>query len=113
MKFDERLNKIIDRHSEINNQLIDPGISSDQRTRLSKEYAELSPIIEAANNLRKVREEMSDLSYLITDKDTEKEFRDLAEQEFATLKQGEPELERQVQVLLLPGDQDDAKNVII
>ena len=113
MNFDERIDRISKRHTEVSTQLIEPGISSDNRVRLSKEYAELSPIIEAAKELRRVRDEMIDLAKLIADPDSDSEFRELAESEFLVLKRGEPKLERQVQLLLLPRDRDDDKNVII
>jgi len=84
MKFDEQIDKISKRHAELSEQLIEPSISADDRIRLSKEYAELSPIIEAADELRRVHDEMKD-----------------------------SKLERQVQLLLLPRDRDDDKNVIM
>ena len=113
MKFDEQIDKISKRHAELSEQLIEPSISADDRIRLSKEYAELSPIIEAAKELRRVRDEMIDLAKLIADPDSDSEFRELAESEFLVLKSDEPKLERQVQLLLLPRDRDDDKNVII
>ena len=113
MNFDERIDKISKRHTEVSTQLIEPGISSDNRVRLSREYAELSPIIAAAKELRRVRDEMIDLAKLIADPDSDSEFRELAESEFLVLKRDEPKLERQVQLLLLPRDRDDDKNVII
>ena len=113
MNYDQRLKKLISRHNEINNQLIDPEISSDDRVRLSKEYAELSPIIEVASALERMRGEMSDLSSIMVDSDTDQEFRELAETEFLQLKRDEPSLQQRVQSLLLPRDRDDEKNVII
>ena len=113
MNFDERIDRISKRHTEVSTQLIEPGISSDNRVRLSREYAEMSPIIEVAKELRRVRDEMIDLTKLIADPDSDSEFRELAESEFLVLKRDEPKLERQVQLLLLPRDRDDDKNVII
>ena len=113
MNFDERINKITTRNTEVTAQLIEPGISADNRVRLSREYAELSPIIEAADELRRARDEMIDLAKLVADPDSDSEFRKLAESEFLVLKRDEPKLERQVQLLLLPRDRDDDKNVII
>ena len=60
-----------------------------------------------------MRDEMIDLAKLIADPDSDSEFRELAESEFLVLKRDEPKLERQVQLLLLPRDRDDDKNVII
>ena len=113
MKFDEQIDKISKRHAELSEQLIEPSISADDRIRLSKEYAELSPIIEAADELRRVHDEMKDLANLIAESDSDSEFRKLAESEFFALKRDEPKLERQVQLLLLPRDRDDDKNVIM
>ena len=113
MKFDEQIDKISKRHAELSEQLIEPSISADDRILLSKEYAELSPIIEAAEELRRVHDEMKDLAKLIAESDSDSEFRKLAESEFFALKHYEPKLERQVQLLLLPRDRDDDKNVIM
>ena len=113
MDFDRRLNKIISRYNEINNQLIDPEISSDERVKLSKEYAELSPIIEAASALERMRVEMSDLSSMMVDPEADQEFRELAETEFLQLKRDEPNLQQRVQSLLLPRDRDDEKLSLI
>ena len=113
MKFDQRLDKISERCVEITGQLNGPSISADDRVRLSKEYAELSPIMAAAGELRRVRDEMAELAKLIADPDSDQDFRELAESEFLALKQDEPKLERRVQLLLLPRDRDDDKNVIV
>ena len=113
MKFDQRLDKISERQVEISGQLNGPGISADDRVRLSKEYAELSPIMAAATELRRIRDEMAELAKLIADPDSDQDFRELAESEFLALKQDEPKLERRVQLLLLPRDRDDDKNVIV
>ena len=113
MRFDEQIDKISKRHAELSEQLIEPSISADDRIRLSKEYAELSPIIEATDELRRVHDEMKDLAKLIAESDGDSEFRKLAESEFFVLKRDEPKLERQVQLLLLPRDRDDDKNVIM
>ena len=82
MKFDEQIDKISKRHAELSEQLIEPSISADDRIRLSKEYAELSPIIQAADELRRVHDEMKDLAKLIAESDSDSEFRKLAESEF-------------------------------
>ena len=113
MNFDEQISKISKRHVEISEQLAEVKLSVDERMRLSKEYAELSPIINAANELGKVRDEIIDLARLLKDPESEDEFRELAESELVVLKGREPRLERQIQLLLLPRDRDDDKNVII
>ena len=113
MNFDKQISKISKRHSEISEQLTEAGLSADGRMRLSKEYAELSPIIDVANELQKVQDEIVDLSRLVEDSESEADFRELAESELLVLKEKAPRLERQVQFLLLPRDRDDDKNVII
>ncbi|PPR15567.1 MAG: hypothetical protein CFH37_01437, partial [Alphaproteobacteria bacterium MarineAlpha9_Bin7] len=75
MKFDQRLDKISERQIEISGQLNGPGISADDRVRLSKEYAELSPIMAAAAELRRIRDGMAELGKLIADPDSDQDFR--------------------------------------
>jgi len=113
MNFDQRLDKIIDRHKEVAHRLNDGQLQTDERTRLSKEYAELSPIIEVADKRRTMAAEMEELAKLMAEKDVDDDLRDLAENEYAELDQQRPVLEQQLRVLLLPKDRDDEKNVIV
>ena len=113
MNFDERLEKLIGRHGEIGDRLNDGQIQADERARLSKEYAELAPVVEAADEFRGLILEIQDLVKLISDSDTDGELLVLAQTEHEELGQKQRDLEKQIQILLLPRDRDDEKNVIV
>jgi peptide chain release factor 1 len=76
---------------------------------MSKEYSELTPIAEAIAELRKARDERRDLEAMLADP----EMKDLAEAELEALDRRLPELERGIQILLLPKDEADEKNAIL
>ncbi len=87
--------------------------SPDDFVRMSKEYAELTPVVKAVTELTGLQQEMADLAEMIADPDGDPEMRELAEAEFEDLKVRQPALERSVMLLLLPKDEADAKNAIL
>jgi peptide chain release factor 1 len=114
VSLEKNLERVVTRHRE----LADMMASGEKRSpadyaRLSKEYADLKPVVEAVGGLRKAKASAADLAALIADPATEPEIRALAEQEFSDLKAEIPALERHVQVLLLPPDAADSKNAIL
>ena len=114
MNIDERLDRIVARQDELS-ALLSAGqqMASDELVRLSKEYAELKPVICASEALRAAESEAADLVEMIADQDTDSEVRALAEEEFRALKERIPELDGQLKILLLPKDEADEKNAIL
>ena len=109
----EKLQNISDRHEEVGALLSDPEVIGDQnRFRdLSKEYAELEPVVQAYIEYTQVQENISEAKSLLKDADTD--MREMAQEE---LKSGEVELsaiETELQKLLLPKDPNDEKNVFL
>jgi peptide chain release factor 1 len=70
-------------------------------------------VVEKIEALRKAQFEMGDLAELIADPEGDAEMRELAEAEFAELKERIPALESELKILLLPKDEADAKNAIL
>jgi peptide chain release factor 1 len=79
---------------------------------LSKEYSELSPIVDGIDALHRLRDELASLTDL-TQSSEDAELKALAEDELRTLRDQLPALERQVKLALLPKDADDARNAIL
>ena len=114
MSLDENLDRVVKRHQELADLMASADQPSvDEYTSLSKEYSDLTPVVEAITELNQAKAEITDLAALIADNDTEAEMKALAEEEFAELKDRISALEQQVQVMLLPRDQADAKNAIL
>jgi peptide chain release factor 1 len=81
--------------------------------KLAKEHAELRPVVERARSLAKARRELADLAALADGAGADKEMAALADEERQALKARIPELERALQLLLLPRDRDDDASVIL
>ncbi|MBC7905972.1 MAG: peptide chain release factor 1 [Rhodospirillaceae bacterium] len=107
MNLDLHLEKVLYRYDELR-ELLSSGDGASF-AKLSKEFSDLEPIVNAVQALKKVREDMGDVAAMMADPD----MKDMAEQEFYALKEQLPLLEREVQLMLLPKDEADAKNAIL
>jgi peptide chain release factor 1 len=108
------LQKVVARHEELGELMLAPDVaSSGNFVNMSKEYAELRPIVEAIANLDSAQAEAADLAIILADPETDVEMREMAEMEFQELKGTIPVLEKEIQVHLLPKDDADAKNAIL
>ena len=114
MSFTEKLNNVVAKHEELQNILATrTDLEGQEVARLSKELADLTGIVRAVEEYRSAEAEREDLTSLIKDSESDKDMRDLAEEELRDLKQKLPELEREMQLLLLPKDEADEKNAIL
>jgi peptide chain release factor 1 len=114
VNFDERLDGIIARQDELSALLSgQQALASDELVRLSKEYAELKPVIGAIEALRAAQSEAADLAEMIADAETDGDMRELAEEEFRALREEIPKLDEKLKILLLPKDEADQKNAIL
>jgi len=113
LSFEQKLERVVARHEELRKAMAAPDLDPRQFTKISKEYAELEPIAEAVSALRKARAELDDLKALMADGGGDPEMKGLAEAEFFALKERLPEMEKQVQIMLLPKDAADEKNAIL
>ena len=110
----ERLDQFIVRHEELEH-LMSGGeeLSSDEFVKISREYSDLTPVVKKAKEYIDALTEMEDLGEMLDADDTDKEMRELAEAELQELKENLPEMEHQVQLMLLPKDVDDDKNAML
>ncbi len=113
MSLEAQLEKIVARHRDLSREMASESLSSDDRVRLAKEYADLSPVVDRIDELARLKDEAHDLAELITDPDSDAEMRTLAEEELADLRERVPVLEHELQIALLPRDQADERNVIL
>ena len=114
MSLEEKLDGVVARHQELAAALGRPeAAGGEDFVRLSREYADLSPVVEAIQALREVEVEIADLRGLADDAEGEAEVRTLAEEEIRGLEEKIPDLEGRVRMLLLPKDEADEKNAIL
>jgi peptide chain release factor 1 len=107
-----KLDALLARHSLVESELA-TSLSPDAYVKLSREFAELDPVIAAIKAYRAVLAEIADLEALIADPATDSEMRKLAEAEKPALQERREELARKIGVALIPKDAMDERNVII
>lgn len=110
MSFAENLTKITVKYQEIAEKLNNvDSLGREEFIKLSKEYADLGPVIEKINEYLNAIQSIEGLEELKSDP----EMKDLVELELEELKEQLPIIERDVKLTLLPKDKDDDKNAII
>ena len=77
--------------------------------RLNKEQAELQPLVDAFRAYRRTLDAKAQAEEMMSDL----ELRELAQEEYQQALDDLPRLERELQILLLPRDPNDGKNVIV
>lgn len=83
----------------------------DEIVRLSKEHGELKDVVEKARELSSVRTQMTELKELSEGAD--KDMAEMAYDELQELKEKAPEIEHELQIMLLPKDKADDSSVIL
>jgi len=106
------LDHLVRRHAELRDALGSSGLTGVDFARLSKEYSELSPIVDGIDALHRARAELASLADLVQSGE-DAELKALAEDELRALREQLPKLERRVRLALLPKDADDARNAIL
>jgi peptide chain release factor 1 len=110
--LEAHLEQLVRRHAELRDALGGSGLTGVDFARLSKEYSDLSPIVDGIDALHRARDELTSLLGLAQSSE-DAELKALAEDELQTLRERLPALEQQVKLALLPKDADDARNAIL
>ena len=107
----DKLIAIEAKYSQIEARLAAPETYDDpaQVARLNKEQAELAPLVETFRTYQQALEARDQAHALLGDP----EMRELAQEEYDQALKDIPRLEREIQILLLPKDPNDHKNVIV
>ena len=105
---EDRLVQIVQRFEFLEAQL-NAGAAPDQIARISREYAELKPVVEQIARWRDARAGLADAEAMLADP----EMRDLAADELARLREEMPALEQALRIALLPKDAADARPAMI
>ena len=112
MHFTDKLDMLIKRHDELRDAMSRPDAGSEF-AKISKEFSDLSPIVDSINALNKANSELKSMKEMLTDHECDAEMKKMAEDEIRNLEKQVPELTQQVQIALLPKDAADEKNAII
>ena len=112
MNFEDKLEMLVKRHDELRDAMARPDAGSEF-ARISKEFSDLSPIVDSTKELQKANAELRDLRMLVADPACDNDMKNMAEDEIRALEKSIPDLTRQVQLALLPKDEADEKNAIL
>ena len=114
MSLENNLKKIFRREKEIENLLVNSNnLNPSQLVDLSKELSDIKSITDLVNKKDAFVSEILDLSEILNDKNIDEELKEIATSEFTSLKENISELEKEIQIALLPKDKDDTRNVIL
>ena len=107
----DRLESIVNKYNELTSELSIPEIISDikKMTEISKEQRRLEGIVNVYNDYKKVLSDLDECKELLKDK----EMAEFAHEEQVNLEKRKSELESELEVMLLPHDPNDDKNVIV
>ncbi|CUW99093.1 peptide chain release factor 1 [Rhizobium pusense] len=108
----EKMRELERRFGEIEARM-SAGPAADVYVKLASEYSELEPVVKKIREYEKAISEAADLEALLADKTTDKDMRELAEMELPEIESRIEELEKDMQVLLLPKDAADEKSAIL
>ena len=107
----DRLEATLEKYNSLTEELSKPEVLSDVKkmTSLSKEQASLADIIEKYKEYKKVVSDINDAKEMLDDK----EMAAFAKEEISRLETEKENLEKELEVLLLPKDPNEDKNTIV
>lgn len=108
----DKLDKMIGRWSAIQAEL-NAGVNQAAYAKLTKEFAQLNPVVEKIEALRAAERERSDLQSLIEDPSSDKEMVAMARADLEALEPRLEDLEQQLKIQLLPKDSADERSAIL
>lgn len=113
MSFHEKLQAVAARYEALSQELQSPDLQPKKMAELSKEYSDLTPIVEQIVLLQKNQSNIAQAKELLADPECDADTRAMAEEEIYELEKQVPELEQAIQMALIPKDEADAKNAIL
>jgi len=109
----DKLRDIEIRYRELEGLLSDPKIVSKQGIyqKYAKEHADLRELVETIRQYEKIRDQIEEYQIVLAEGD--EELKTIVKEEMPQLKQNQTDLEEKLNVLLLPKDPNDDKNVFL
>ena len=107
---EDRLDAILAR-AEILQEKMNGELPPQEFVSLSKEYARLEPVVAAITRYQKLIAEIDDLKSIIGGGD--EEMKELAEAELTELEEKLPDVQKELEIMLLPKDEADDMIVIL
>src|SRR5581483_1278232 len=109
---EQKLDALIARHAALERDLA-AAMPAEAYVKMSREFAELAPVVEAVQSYRAAQRELQGVESMIEDPSTDAEMRAIAAAERPELEARRASLEQQLRLALLPKDAMDERNVIL
>jgi len=110
----KKLEQILGAYDDLTARMSDPAVFSDQKeyTRLAKEHRSQTQVAEAIRTYLGILDGIADAEEMLRS-ESEAEMRDLARDELEELRERAAKLDAELQVMMLPTDPNDDKNIIV
>ena len=110
----EKLTSILASYDELTDRLADPAIMSDQKeyARLAKEHRARQPLAEKAREYVAAVDELDEAKEMLK-AESDPEIKEMASAEMKSIEERLPALEDELKVMMLPGDPNDDKDIIV
>ncbi len=109
----EKVKDILDKHTKLEVDLSSANIDKKKFAEMSKEYSDLSSIIDEAKFYNSFHDEKKELEKIINDSLSDEDMKELAKSELSILTSKSEKVEKKLKLFLLPKDEADKKNAII
>jgi peptide chain release factor 1 len=107
-----KLDIMLARHASLEAEL-SVQLPAETYVKLTRELAEIAPVVERVKAYRHAVAELADLDQMIADPATDAEMRAVASEERPLLQRKREEMEQEIRLALLPKDAMDERNVIL
>jgi len=108
----DRIRQIEARRDELAAQMARSDLPADQFVRLSKDYAELEPVANAAHDVRRLRQERDALAFMV-EEEGDPDLKAMAADELSALREQLEVADRKLALALLPKDSADERSAIL
>ena len=110
----DKLQNLDDKYEELGRMLADPEVlgNPEELRKTAKARADLEDVVMAWREYKKASEELEDAKMMLGE-DLDDDMAQMVKEEIKTLSVRVEELEHQINVLLLPKDPNDERNVIV
>lgn len=111
----QELEDIKEKYHKLTQSLSDPALVSNpiKVKKISKERAELEPIIKKYGIYQKIQKDIKDSIEILADPEADQELKNLAEEELKEMQPQEKKVKEELRILLLPKDPNDKKDVFL
>ena len=111
----DKLKEIEIKYESLNERLCESDIASniEEYTKIIKEQKALAPVVEKYREYIKIENDMNEAKELLNAGGLEPDFKEMVKEEFENAKSQLEVCAEELKILLLPGDPNDDKNVIV